>query len=296
MAFWTAARELLLARRAAAARAAVTREAKALTSFGRSDLVQFLPTIPTNDELKTMIKEDPQEFRRIVGTKSDKRTSVLTRILKRNNPDALTLGNHVDATGKPITDWEYREIKNARAAERRRSPEKKRERARWDMTHNITPGDKAVDFDSMSAPEYRTAMDGTDLTLPSEGERDDSVLDVPPELADQWEEEDMEVARATVQGYYETYLAQWEDPMNDHQMLDGYDEAREALIWLYENRPDVLLKMFNSGHDEMEIYYVIDSGQDYNPYINIPMQTRHYRAADYITSQAAAAGWSYGGV
>ena len=73
--------------------------------------------------------------------------------------------------------------------------------------------------------------------------------------------------------------------------MGRYEEMIQAIDWMQSHRPDVLSKMFDSGRDELDPQYITESGGTSNPYVNIPYETRHMRAVQYVTGMARRAGW-----
>lgn len=255
--------------------------------MGTADFKKYLPARMTVEGVKARIRT-VNDFRRIVGYKSDwthGRTSELTRILKMVNQNALEFIH--DRAGGMTTRYAEREYKlNQRAIRRQR---RKTER---DMHTELYDGDDAI-------PDWQDALgraverDGNDLARDDEGEPDSSVEDgLDPAEVERWRREDAARKReqVTPDAMYEVYMSVWRDPMNFHSAMPGYNDLIKAMDWLVENRPDVLNKMFASGRDEIDPWYITESGGASNPYVNTPYETRHNRAVMYITGVAANAG------
>lgn len=268
---------------------AITMQARELVASGREHLVRFLPRKVSVAEVQDRIG-NANDFRRIVGYRSDLkrgRSSELTRVLKRYNPDALEFTE--GSRGLPVTEYEDREQRINRAAIRR-----ERNRQRRAMETDLFEGDElTVDFDGMSPAELGTAMNNTDMMPEDAGESDASVEDLDAETYQRWELEDARAMREAIQPHerLESYLDAWRDPMNGHELMGGFHEFIEALEWMRDHAVEGLNKMFNSGRDEVEVAYLIDSGGNWNPYVNIPIETRHNRAYAFVTGYARKLGW-----
>ena len=287
---WTASR---LARLASALRAynrAITMRAKELVAMGRADLVDLLPQRMKAADVKMRVT-DVNSYRRIVGYRNDAkrgRTSELTRILKSVRPDAL---DFTEENGVRTTNYAKREhAYNVRAIRRQR------EQTRRDLERSLYEGDVAYDPESMSDVERGILMDNNDIVLDDEGEPDDSTVDVSDEILNRWRQEDDRNKRTqvSIDSMYYVYRNTWTHPLNFHEHMGRYQEMLDALDWLATNRPDVLNKEFAKGRDELDPYYITESGGRSNPYINTPYQTRHDRAVTYVVNVAVAAGM-YGG-
>ena len=269
--------------------AAITRKARELASNGLDDLIDFLPPKTSVEAVKSRIRTK-NDFRRIVGYANDKkrgRPSELDRVLKSVRPDALDFKE--DERGNPITNYQDREMKTMRIAE-----ERKRRKEAADLSTPLFDGDSTVDISSLTGSELLTAVDNTDLIPPDAGEVDDTVLDVDAATLARWQYEDLQRKRyeATPPEMAEIYLNTWKAPANMHSSLPNYQILIDAMEYLYTYRPDVLVKMFNMGHDELDPMYITDSGGTANPYINIDYEVRHNRAVSMVLSYAIGAGFN----
>lgn len=286
---WTASRLARLRSAVRSYNAAITRRARELVDMGLEHLVSALPERATVQGIMERVN-DVNDFRRIVGYRNDARrgrTSVLTRILRGVNPKALDVVPDA-LTGAPTTRYAQREDRLNRRAIARAA-----RRAAEQMASTLYEGDVPRDLDAMTPVERATAMADTDMMPPDEGEPDDSLTDVDAETLTRWRQEDAQRKRSQVQpiSMFYVYLRTWENPLNKHQLFDGYQEMIDALSWLAAKRPDVLNKMFNSGRDEIDPDYITESGGLTNPYIHIPFETRHNRAVRYVADVARSAGW-----
>ena len=267
--------------------AAITRRAKELSNAGLDHLIDYLPPKTTVRAVRERIAT-VNDFRRIVGYANDRkkgRPSELDRVLKSVRPDALDFGESAD--GKPITNYQAREGRY-----NRRAIERARRKSRDDMSRSLFDGDTAVDLDSLSDAELLTVNANTDLGLDA-GVPDDSVIDVDDATLARWLYEDDQRKRTQVEvpNMVYAYLDVWMNPLNHHDMMGGYQTLIDAMRWLEANRPDVLVKMFNMGHDELDPLYITESGGTGNPYINIDYEVRHHRAIGVVTRYARGAGW-----
>lgn len=287
---WNAFR---LARLRSAVRAynrAITMREAELAAEGLSELSSLLPERVTVEGVMSRINT-ANDFRRIVGYRGDLargRSSELTRVLKSYDPHALDITT--GRRGAPTTKYAVKEERINRSALTRM-----RNAARRNMSRDLVPGDPLTKrLDDMDFAEYANAMDNTDMYLPGEGVPDDSVEDLDAETYQRWEQEDARKHRDSIQIHarYDSYMGAWKDPLNHHEEMGGFDVFIDAMEWMRDNRPDMLSKMFDSGADEVQVAYLIDSGGKGNPYHQIPVETRHARALDFVTSYAARAGWS----
>lgn len=169
---------------------------------------------------------------------------------------------------------------------------RQRKKTQHDMSSVLYDGDEAVP-DWQGAVKDAIRRDGNDIARDDEGEPDTSAEDgLDPREVERWRREDAARKREQVapDAMYELYLQVWKDPLNFHSALPGYQVLIDAMEWLAKNRPDVLNKMFASGRDEIDPWYITESGGASNPYVNTPYETRHNRAVLYITAVAADAG------
>ena len=258
----------------------IDKAAKKMIADGLGDYVGYLPRKMTLKQLKAQIFSEA-DFRRIIGYKGDAKHGKWSRMERIKRPGAMDFVETPD--GGFATNYDINEERNDRRANERRTA--KRRKA---QETKLYEDDDAVDFGTMSAEEYARRMANNDLLLPYEGEPDSSVEDVAPETKRQWDREDAERqrAQASVGSMYEKYRGVWSDPVNMHDSMEGYQAMLDALDWLYDNAPDVLDKMFNSGYDQMEINYIVISDGAGNPYIGIPYEVRHKRAVDFVASRA----------
>lgn len=285
---WTAYRLDRLSKAVRAYNRAITMKERELVSGGAEYLTGFLPPKTTVAEVKARIFT-VNDFRRIVGYARDAkrgRSSELTRILKSRNPNALRFTR--DSGDNIVTEYQKKENKlNKQAIERER---RKRRKA---MEDDAFPGDTPYDFDAMSQPEYRAAMEDNDLTLDDEGEPDDSYEDVDPQTKAKWEFEDNRNKRSQVMpdAMVAVYLDVWTNPINFHSSMAGYQDLIDAINWMLENNVNALNKMFDSGFDEIDPQFITESGGARNPYNNIDYETRHNRAVRFVVNWARKAGY-----
>lgn len=165
-----------------------------------------------------------------------------------------------------------------------------------DMERPLFDGDVTFDPSTMEPEEVGTLTTNNDLMPDGAGEPDDGDVDVDADTLNRWRQEDARAKRTSVSvdSMYFVYRATWENPLNHHQDMPGYQDMLDALTWLLEHRPDVLNKMFNLGRDELDPWYITESGGSSNPYVNIPYETRHNRAVRYVTGLSRKAGWNGG--
>lgn len=285
---WTATRLERLTKAVRAYNRAITIRERELIARGATVDTAFLPSKVTVSDIKSRIFT-VNDFRRIVGYAGDAkrgRSSELTRILKSYDPNALRFTT--DNWGNLITNYQKREIKlNQSAIKRERT---KRRKA---LEDGVFPGDTPLDFDSMSEPEYRTAMEDNDLTLDDEGEPDDTYEDVDPQTKAKWEFEDSRNKRSQVMpdAMVAVYLDVWMNPINFHSSMTGYQDLIDAINWMLENNVNALNKMFDSGFDEIDPQFITESGGARNPYNNIDYETRHNRAVRFVVNWARKAGY-----
>lgn len=255
---------------------AITMKAREMFASGQEEFVPLLPPKVTVDGVKARI-HNSNEFRRIVGYQGDLahgRSSELTRVLKAYDPHALDIVKG-STPSTFTTKFGKKEARYHKAK----------------VTRNSNQLKKLIDIsDSMSAPEYATAIDNTQM-IPDEGEYDDTYEDLSPQTYENWRNEDAKAKSDAigVPSMYGLYMQFWNDPSNRHQDLEGFAAVNDAMDWLAEHRPDVLNKMFNSGRDEMDPPWLLES--DTTPYSSIPHETRHARAVSYILKEASAAGY-----
>lgn len=283
---WTASRLARLRSAVRAANAALTRRAKELVASGLGDMVTYLPERFSVQETMARIS-NLNDFRRIVGYRNDARrgrTSELTRVLRTVRPDAL---DFVEQDGAVTTRYARREHENDVRAIRRA-----RERSMRDMERPLFDGDVSFSPSDMEPEELGTLTTNNDLMPDTEGEPDESTVDVDAETLTRWRQEDARKKRSSVSvdSMYFVYRSTWENPLNHHQDMPGYQDMLDALTWLLEHRPDVLNKMFNLGRDELDPWYITESGGSSNPYVNVPYETRHNRAVNYVVDMAMHAG------
>ena len=283
---WTASRLARLRSAVRAANAALTRRAKELVAAGLSDLVPHLPERFSVQEVMGRVN-NVNDFRHIVGYRNDARrgrTSELTRVLKSVRPDALEFTTQ---NGTVTTNYAKREYENDVRAIRRR-----REQSMRDMRRPLFDGDESFDTSAMEPEEVGTLTTNNDLMPDGEGEPDETATDVDADTLNRWRQEDARAKRSSVSvdSMYFVYVRTWENPLNRHMDMPGYQNMLDALTWLLEHRPDVLNKMFNLGRDELDPWYITESGGASNPYANIPYETRHSRAVNYVVDMAVHAG------
>lgn len=279
---WTAGR---LARTASAVRAynaAITRKARELVKQGLDHLVEYLPSRITTASVRERV-HSVNDFRRIVGYANDLRngrTSELTRILRTANPHALD-----------FTESEEGTVTTVYAKNQRRYDRQAIERVRRMTEDAVTDGKGLSDL----PPEVKgTLTTNNDSIPPDAGERDESYdRAIDPDELSRWRDEDAREKRSAVQlpAIVDTYYAVWKDPLNHHSMLPGYGEFNDAMDWLMANRPQALTRAFALAPDELDPWFIVDSGGTRNPYINIPFETRHTRAVNYIVGLAQDNGW-----
>lgn len=289
---WTASRLARLRSAVRAYNATLTRRVRELADMGMGHLASALPERVTVAGIMERVN-DVNDFRRIVGYRNDARrgrTSELTRILRSVNPSALDVVSD-SLTGAPTTRYAQRE-----EGLNRRAIARAARRAAEQMASTLYEGDVPRDLDAMTPVERATAMADTDMMPPDEGEPDDTLTDVDADTLTRWRQEDAQRKRSQVQpiSMFYVYLRTWENPLNKHQLFDGYQRMIDALTWLATKRPDVLNKMFNSGRDEIDPDYITESGGLTNPYIHIPFETRHNRAVRYVVDIAVHAGMDTG--
>lgn len=285
---WTAARMNRLRSAVRAYNAAITRQTKELENAGYSYYADFLPSKITVKEIQSRV-HNTSDYRRIVGYKNDRRhnrPSELDRILKSVNPEALQI---VEKDGVITTNYSAHEYTlNQRAIRRQRLQTRK------DMAAKTSVMDESRDLDTMSSVEYATATTNNDLIGDFEGEIDESIEEgIDKNTLNRWREEDAKNKRSQVtpDAMVEVYLSVWQNPINAHQNMPGYQALIDAVEWMLAHNVSALSKMFASGHDEVDINYIVDSGRNVNPYINIPYETRHNRAVKFITNWARGAGY-----
>ena len=285
---WTASRLARLRSAVRSYNAALTRRVRELADMGMGHLASALPERVTVQGIMERVN-DVNDFRRIVGYRNDARrgrTSELTRILRSVDPSALDVVPD-KLTGAQTTRYAQRE-----EGLNRRAIARAARRAAEQMASTLYEGDLPRDLDAMTPVERATAMADTDMMPPDEGEPDDALTDVDADTLTRWRQEDAQRKRSQVQpiSMFYVYLRTWENPLNKHQLFDGYQRMIDALTWLATKRPDVLNKMFNSGRDEIDPDYITESGGLTNPYIHIPFETRHNRAVRYVVDIAVHAG------
>lgn len=283
---WTASRLARLRSAVRAANAAITRRAKELSAAGLGDMVDLLPSRFSVQEIMGRVN-NVNDFRRIVGYRNDARrgrTSELTRVLRTVRPDALdfTLENGTVTTNYSKREHEY-DLRAIRRA---------REMSMRDMERPLFDGDVSFSPSEMEPEELGTLTTNNDLMPEDAGEPDESAVDVDEGTLNRWRQEDARRKRSSVSvdSMYFVYRATWENPLNRHQDMPGYQDMLDALTWLLEHRPDVLNKMFNLGRDELDPWYITESGGPSNPYANVPYETRHNRAVNYVVGVARGAG------
>ena len=285
---WTASRLARLRSAVRAANAALTRRVKELVTSGLGHMVEYLPDRFSVQEIMGRIN-NVNDFRRIVGYRNDARrgrTSELTRVLRTVRPDALEF---TEQNGTVTTNYAKREYENDVRAIRRR-----REKSMRDMERPLFDGDETFDPSTMEPEEVGTLTTNNDLMADGEGEPDETATDVDADTLNRWRQEDARSKRAStsIDSMYFVYVRTWENPLNHHMDMPGYQDMLDALTWLLEHRPDVLNKMFNLGRDELDPWYITESGGTSNPYVNIPYETRHNRAVNYVVGVARSAGMS----
>lgn len=256
--------------------------------MGVASYAQYLPDKVTVEGIKSRIY-NTNDFRRIVGYKNDVahgRYSELTRVLKKANPHALDIVE--DKQGHLTTNYEIKQLRYDMAAIRRNTKLK-----RELLSTELFEGDRAVDFDSLSEPELGTISSNTDILPEDAGEPDESVEDVDQETLAKWRREDARRKRQQMMPdpMFEVYMDTWKDPRNNHQVMPGYQDLIDAMEWMLHNRVDALNKMFAEGWDELDPNYITESGDPWNPYVNIPYETRHNRAVRFIVNRAKAVGY-----
>lgn len=266
--------------------AAITRREKELRDAGMGTYVWNLPSRRTVEQVMGRI-HTVNDFRRIVGYSGDarRRPSEMQRILRTVRPDALELTTY---QGAVTTNFGVRQRRADEIAIRREAARRRRldESVLYD-------GDVGRDMSRLSAPRRGVAQDGNDLVRDDTGVRDDSVVDVDRDTLERWRQEDASAKRYEMGYVYEAnlYLDVWMNPLNFHNVMGRYEEMIQAIDWMQSHRPDVLSKMFDSGRDELDPQYITESGGTSNPYVNIPYETRHMRAVQYVTGMARRAGW-----
>lgn len=266
--------------------AAITRRERELRDAGMGTYVWNLPARRTVEQVMGRI-HTVNDFRRIVGYSGDarRRPSEMQRILRTVRPDALELTTY---QGAVTTNFGVRQRRADEIAIRREAARRRRldESVLYD-------GDVGRDMSRLSAPRRAVAQDGNDLVRDDAGVRDDSVVDVDRDTLERWRQEDATAKRYEMGYVYEAnlYLDVWMNPLNFHNVMGRYEEMIQAIDWMQSHRPDVLSKMFDSGRDELDPQYITESGGTSNPYVNIPYETRHMRAVQYVTGMARRAGW-----
>ena len=256
--------------------------------MGVASYAQYLPDKVTVEGIKSRIY-NTNDFRRIVGYKNDVahgRYSELTRVLKKANPHALDIVENKQ--GHLTTDYAIKQFRYDVQAIRRNTKLK-----RELLSTELFEGDQAVDFDSLSEPELGTISSNTDILPEDAGEPDESVEDVDQETLAKWRREDARRKRQQMMPdpMFEVYMDTWKDPRNNHQVMPGYQDLIDAMEWMLHNRVDALNKMFAEGWDELDPNYITESGDPWNPYVNIPYETRHNRAVRFIVNRAKAVGY-----
>ena len=266
--------------------AAITRRERELRDAGMGTYVWNLPGRRTVEQVMGRI-HTVNDFRRIVGYSGDarRRPSEMQRILRTVRPDALELTMY---QGAVTTNFGVRQRRADEIAIRREAARRRRldESVLYD-------GDVGRDMSRLSAPRRGVAQDGNDLVRDDAGVRDESVVDVDRDTLERWRQEDASAKRYEMGYVYEAnlYLDVWMNPLNFHNVMGRYEEMIQAIDWMQSHRPDVLSKMFDSGRDELDPQYITESGGTSNPYVNIPYETRHMRAVQYVTGMARRAGW-----
>lgn len=256
--------------------------------MGVASYAQYLPNKVTVQEIKDRVYT-VNDFRRIVGYRNDVthgRYSELTRVLKKADPHALDIVENKQ--GHLVTNYEIKQLRYDMAAIRRNT-----QRTREILSTELFEGDTAYDLDSMTPPELATISSDTEILPEDAGEPDDSVEDVDSETLDRWRREDARRKRQQVMPdpMFEVYMDTWKDPKNNHQVMPGYQDLIDAMEWLLHNRVDALNKMFAEGWDELDPDYITESGTPWNPYVNIPYETRHNRAVRFIVDRARMVGY-----
>lgn len=240
------------------------------TSMGKDYLNDYMPR---EFDLETMqaVMYDEEEFYRWT-----EEGGLFDRARGKGALDVLQSDN-----GTRRTRWE-KELLEENAAHQRAE----RERQTSNMETELYDGDEAVDFESMSPTERATAYAGNDLIPDDVGEADPSVEDVDAQTKARWEFDDsvMKEARSNVASKFWEYHGVWTADKNRHMKMPRGYEVASALTWLYENRPDVLEKMFNSGRDEMVVDYIYLNPKS-TVYASIPLDDRHMNAASYILGE-----------
>ena len=266
--------------------AAITRREKELRDAGMGTYVWNLPARRTVEQVMGRI-HTVNDFRRIVGYSGDarRRPSEMQRILRTVRPDALELTTY---QGAVTTNFGVRQRRADEIAIRREAARRRR------LDESVLfDGDVGRDMSRLSAPRRGVAQDGNDLVRDDAGVRDESVVDVDRDTLERWRQEDASAKRYEMGYVYEAnlYLDVWMNPLNFHNVMGRYEEMIQAIDWMQSHRPDVLSKMFDSGRDELDPQYITESGGTSNPYVNIPYETRHMRAVQYVTGMARRAGW-----
>ncbi len=246
---------------------------------GLSYLNDYLPDEYEYSTVESLINTE-EDYDFWVGT--PKVAGLLERVLDSYDPHALDVikrNNGVMTTN--FADEMMRESK-----ERAR---KERERQTENMAKELYPGDKVYDIDNMSEAERATLYANNDLIPDDVGEHDSSVEDVDEQTKWKWNQEDelKWSMSGSLKSRYSSYRFMWVG--NGHARYPGYSDALDALDWLYDNRPDVLEKMFNSGDDEMQLDYLYINPKS-DVYANIPFDERHANVVSYLTRQAIKAG------
>lgn len=240
------------------------------TASGKDYLNDYMPNEYSLETMQTVIY-DEDEFYRWTDE-----GGVFDRASEKGAFDVLQ-----SDSGTRRTRWE-KELMEENAAQQRAE----RERQTANMETELYDGDEAVDFSSMSPTERATAYAGNDLIPDDAGEPDPSVEDVDEQTKARWEFDDSvnKLARSNIHAKFWEYYGVWTADKNRHMKMPRGSETASALTWLYENRPDVLEKMFNSGRDEMVVDYIY-----LNPtstvYASIPLDERHANAASYILNE-----------
>lgn len=162
------------------------------------------------------------------------------------------------------------------------------ERARQvqNLGTELYEGDEVMDVSTMSETQKATLYADNDLLPDDVGERDRTVEDVDEATRARWETEDAmrEVSRANVSAKFDEYYGVWTSAKSRHMGMPQGKVVADNLTWLYEHRPDVLEKMFNSGKDEMQVDYIYLTPSN-KAWANIPHDERHENVVNYITSK-----------
>ena len=170
--------------------------------------------------------------------------------------------------------------------ENRQLRESERSRQTENLGTELYPGDEVVDVESMSDTEKATLYADNDLLPDNVGEPDLSVEDVDASTKAKWETEDAmrEASRSSVSEKFYEYYGVWTSAASRHMQQTGGRIVADNLQWLYDNRPDVLEKMFNSNKDEMVVDYIYNTPKS-KVYANIPYDDRHQNVVSYVTSK-----------